>query len=119
MTSRLRTGQIYRIYLRFLWYAFLFTLAAIVVGFVGTIVVGAIVGEEVSHLGEIFATTAAIGLYVAMALGYSTIYQATVKLGVWRCVVEYARHRQPRRRSIACPPPASRVLRSARASPMP
>ena len=23
-----------------------------------------------------------------MALGYSTIYQATVKLGVWRCVAE-------------------------------
>ena len=88
MTSRLRTGQIYRIYLRFFAYAFLFTLVAIVVGFVGTIVVGAIVGEEVSLLGEIFATTAAIGLYVAMALGYSTIYQATVKLGVWRCVAE-------------------------------
>jgi uncharacterized membrane protein YjgN (DUF898 family) len=88
VTSRLRTGQIYRIYLRFFAYAFLFTVVAIVVGFVGTIVVGAIVGEEVSLLGEILATTAAIGLYVAMALGYSTIYQATVKLGVWRCVAE-------------------------------
>ena len=88
VTSRLRTGQIYRIYLRFFAYAFLFTVVAIVVGFVGTIVVGAIVGEEVSLLGEIFATTAAIGLYVAMALGYSTIYQATVKFGVWRCVAE-------------------------------
>ena len=26
--------------------------------------------------------------YVAIALGYSAIYQATVKLGLWRCVVE-------------------------------
>jgi uncharacterized membrane protein YjgN (DUF898 family) len=88
VTSRLRTGQIYRIYLRFLGLALLFTLVAAVIGFVGAIVVGAIVGTEVSLLGEIFATTAAIGLYVAMALGYSTIYQATVKLGVWRCVAE-------------------------------
>ena len=46
------------------------------------------IGDNVSILGEIFATTAAIGLYVAMALGYSTIYQAVVKLGVWRCVVD-------------------------------
>jgi hypothetical protein len=52
------------------------------------VVIGAIVGDTVTILGEIFATTAAIGLYVAMALGYSTIYQATVKLGVWRCVVD-------------------------------
>ena len=88
VTSKLRTGQIYRIYLRFLWYAFLWTLVGIVVGVVGTLVVGAIVGKDVTILGEIFATTAAIGLYVAMALGYSTIYQAIVKLGVWRCVVD-------------------------------
>ena len=88
VTSKLRTGQIYRIYLRFLWYALLWTLAGIVVGVVGTLVVGAIVGKDVTILGEIFATTAAIGLYVAMALGYSTIYQAIVKLGVWRCVVD-------------------------------
>ena len=26
--------------------------------------------------------------YVAIALGYSTIYQATVKLGLWRCVIK-------------------------------
>ena len=46
VTSRLRTGQIYRHLSPLLWYAFLFTLVAIVVGFVGTIVVGAIVGDE-------------------------------------------------------------------------
>jgi hypothetical protein len=88
VTSRLRTGQVFVIYLRFFWYALLFTLAAIVVGSIGAAAVGAIVGKEVSILGEIFATTAAIGLYVAMALGYSTIYQATVKLGVWRAVAD-------------------------------
>jgi uncharacterized membrane protein YjgN (DUF898 family) len=88
VTSKLRTGQIYGIYIRFLWYSFLWTIAGIVVGSIGAVVIGAIVGDTVTILGEIFATTAAIGLYVAMALGYSTIYQATVKLGVWRCVVD-------------------------------
>jgi hypothetical protein len=88
VTSNLRTRQIFDIYLRFLWYAFLFTLVAIVVGFIGAIAVGAVVGDSTSIFGEIFATAAAIGLYVSMALGYSTIYQATVKLGVWRCLVE-------------------------------
>ena len=33
-------------------------------------------------------TVAGLAAYVAIALGYSTIYQATVKLGLWRCVVE-------------------------------
>jgi uncharacterized membrane protein YjgN (DUF898 family) len=88
VTSKLRTGQIYGVYLRFLWYAFLWTIIGIVVGFIGAAVVGAIVGRDVTILGEAFATTAAIGLYVAMALGYSTIYQAIVKLGVWRCVTD-------------------------------
>jgi len=88
VTSRLRTGAIYVIYLRFLWYALLLTLAGIVIGAIGTVVVGAIVGDNVTIAGEIFATAAAIGLYVAMALGYSTLYQAIVKQGVWRCVVD-------------------------------
>jgi hypothetical protein len=29
-----------------------------------------------------------LAAYVAAALGYSVIYQATVRLGVWRCVIE-------------------------------
>ena len=37
---------------------------------------------------EIVTTLAGLAAYVAIALGYSTIYQATVKLGLWRCVVE-------------------------------
>ena len=37
---------------------------------------------------EIVATVAGLAAYVAIALGYSTIYQATVRLGLWRCVVE-------------------------------
>ena len=34
------------------------------------------------------ATAALVAAYAAFALGYSTIYQATVRLGLWRCVVE-------------------------------
>jgi hypothetical protein len=37
---------------------------------------------------EIITTIAGLAAYVAIALGYSTIYQATVRLGLWRCVVE-------------------------------
>ena len=88
VTSRLRVGKVLGIYGHFLAYAFLLTLAAIVIGIVGTLVVGAIVAGSESIFAEIFATTAAIGLYVATMLGYSTIYQATVKVGLWRCVVE-------------------------------
>ena len=40
-------------------------------------------------LNEIVTTAGGdLAAYVAIALGYSTIYQATVKLGLWRCVVE-------------------------------
>jgi hypothetical protein len=37
---------------------------------------------------QIVNTVTLLGAYVAIALGYSTIYQATVRLGLWRCVVE-------------------------------
>ena len=37
---------------------------------------------------EIITTALSLGAYAAIALGYWTIYQATVKLGVWRCVIE-------------------------------
>ena len=44
-------------------------------------------GELDSMPKEIVTTFAGVAAYVAIALGYSTIYQATVKLGLWRCVV--------------------------------
>ena len=44
--------------------------------------------EEHSKLSEIIATAALLVTYVVAALGYSTIYQATVRLGLWRSVVE-------------------------------
>ncbi len=88
VTSHLRTAQVFRVYARFLWYAFLFTLLAGTVVVAGAFGVGKLTGEIDSMLDEIVTTVAIIAAYVAIALGYSTIYQATVKLGLWRCVVE-------------------------------
>ena len=52
------------------------------------LVVHGITGGADSLLSEIINTLAALAAYVAIALGYSTIYQATVKLGLWRSVIE-------------------------------
>jgi uncharacterized membrane protein YjgN (DUF898 family) len=87
--SHLRTGQIYGAYLRFLWYGLLFLLAASILGaivFVGLGVGLAAVGQR--EIVEIFGTVAGVGFYVVLMLGFSTIYQATVKLSLWRCGVE-------------------------------
>ena len=88
VTSRLSMAQVYSIYGRFLLYAFLFTLAAGTIGFAGLYAFGAIVGPADSLITEIAATAALLAGYVILMLGYSTIYQATVRLGLWRCVAE-------------------------------
>jgi uncharacterized membrane protein YjgN (DUF898 family) len=88
IASRLRTAQVFGVYARFLWYAFLFTLAAGVLVLVGTLAIGLLTQRLESMHAEILSTVALLGAYVACALGYSTIYQATVRLGLWRCVVE-------------------------------
>jgi len=88
VTSRLRTAQVLGVYARFLLYALLFSLAAAAVVVPGAIVLPRLTGELDSMPKEIVTTLAGLAAYVAIALGYSTIYQATVKLGLWRCVVE-------------------------------
>jgi uncharacterized membrane protein YjgN (DUF898 family) len=88
VTSRLRTVQVFRVYARFLLYAFLFTLAAGVIVVPGALVLARLTGELDSMPKEIVTTGAGLATYVAIALGYSTIYQATVRLGLWRCAVE-------------------------------
>jgi uncharacterized membrane protein YjgN (DUF898 family) len=88
VTSHLRTAQVFGVYARFLWYAFLFSLVAGAVVAAGWLVLQQLTGELDSMRDEIVTTVAGLAAYVAIALGYSTIYQATVKLGLWRCVVE-------------------------------
>src|SRR5262249_56338405 len=73
---------------RFVWYAFVFRVAAAVLLVAGWLALHQLIGELDSVRDEIVTTVVGLVAYVAIALGYSTIYQATVRLGLWRCVVE-------------------------------
>jgi uncharacterized membrane protein YjgN (DUF898 family) len=87
--SHLRTGQIYGAYLRFMLYALLFSLVAAIVGGVAFLAVGVVLATNgQSESVEILGAAAGVGFYVAMMLGYSTIYQGTVKLALWRVGME-------------------------------
>jgi hypothetical protein len=87
--SRLRTAQIYGVYARFLAYALLFTLVAAIVAAIGAYSVSRITPYTSDTVRtEVITTALGLAAYVAAALGYSAIYQATVKLGLWRCVIE-------------------------------
>ncbi len=89
MTSRLRTTQMYGVYLRFLGYALLFAIITGVVGFLALAAFGAVMGSLAgSDLAEFLGIGAGIVGYVVVMLGYSTIYQATVKLRSWRVAFE-------------------------------
>ena len=88
VTSHLRTAQVFGVYARFLFYALLFTLAAATIVVPGAFVLARLTGDLDSMPKEIITTVAGLMAYVAVALGYSTIYQATVRLGLWRCIVE-------------------------------
>ncbi len=78
-----------RLYFRFVWYA-------LIAGLVLAIVAGialAIIGGFGMWLGkgtmiELLTTAILIGAYVIVALAYSTIYQATVRLRLWKAGFE-------------------------------
>jgi uncharacterized membrane protein YjgN (DUF898 family) len=87
--SELHTGAIYAAYLRFLWYGIVFAFALVILAALSLAgVYGALTQSDRSDLIEI--ATAAIGLmtYVTAMLGFSAIYQGTVKFALWRCGVE-------------------------------
>jgi hypothetical protein len=88
VSSRLRMAQVFAVYARFLGYALLFTVVVSVALLLGALVLPNLPGELDPIYKEIVSTVLVLGAYVATALGYSTIYQATVKLGLWRCVIE-------------------------------
>jgi len=87
--SHLRMRNVYGAYARFVGYAILFSMAmgivaAIAVGMIGaTSAIG-----KMGTAGEIAATLAALIGYVITALGYSTIYRATVLLSLWQLGME-------------------------------
>jgi uncharacterized membrane protein YjgN (DUF898 family) len=83
--SQLRVRQVYGVYVRFLWYALLVSL----VGGLGALLVFFIIGLAAKALtssagGEIVVTVLLVAGYVVAALAFSTIYQVTVRLGLWR-----------------------------------
>jgi len=85
VTSRLRTGSVYGLYVRFVWYGLLAGLVLGVVGLLALLAIGA--SESVFGKGtvsEVLTVVLPIGTYVVAALAYSTIYQATVKLRLWK-----------------------------------
>jgi hypothetical protein len=91
VTSRLRTRDIYRAYLRFLAYGLLFTLGFSVLSSVGLGVLATFKQSPHTEEAEELLTVALLVLgYMIIALAYSTIYQATVKLSLWRCGMESA-----------------------------
>jgi uncharacterized membrane protein YjgN (DUF898 family) len=90
MASRLRTAQVYGAYLRFLWCAILFCILAGIVGALGLTVFGIFAGSgpPSSSGGEIAATGLLLAGYVFIALGFSTVYRATVLLSLWQLGME-------------------------------
>lgn len=87
--SHLRTRQVYGAYMRFFWYSALFALAVSVIGGVFLLVFQFLFGtKEASATVEFVQVAAGIVGYVVVALGYSTIYRATVMLSLWRLGME-------------------------------
>jgi hypothetical protein len=74
--------------MRFLWYSVLFTLVAGAIGTVIVVIIGFLDSAMDSTAGEIVITVLLLVGYVIAALAYSTIYQVTVKLGLWRLGLE-------------------------------
>src|SRR4051812_32041594 len=85
VASRLRTGTAYALYLRFMWIALL---AGAVIGVAAAIglALRALVGTAsgTGAAAQLLGTVVLIGSYVVVALAYSTIYQATVRLRLWK-----------------------------------
>ncbi len=89
--SRLRTVTVYALYLRFMWIALLAGLAlAIVAGIAIAVVAGLKLLTGAGLLAELLTTVLLVGIYVVIALAYSTIYQGAVKLRLWRVAFESA-----------------------------
>ncbi len=86
--SSLRTRQVYGAYVRFLWCAILFCILAAIIGAAGLLVFGALAGDASNTRGEILTTGVLLVGYVFVALGFSTVYRATVLLSLWQLGME-------------------------------
>ena len=84
--SQLRMRHVYGVYARFLGYAAIFSVAMGIVAVPILLLLAAVTG--VGRSVEIATTFAALVGYVITALGYSTIYRATVLLSLWQLGME-------------------------------
>jgi hypothetical protein len=87
--SRLRKRSVYGVYVRFLWHSLAFSLVVgIVIGLLfvigGLTMAGTDNAFGKSTAAELLIVALSLLVYVASALGFSTIFQATVRLGLWR-----------------------------------
>lgn len=86
--SRLRLRQVYAAYIPFLAYAIGFSIVMGIGGTAGLIVIGVMSDAGKSAASEIVATLLLLAGYVTAALGFSTIYRATVQLSLWQLGAE-------------------------------
>ncbi len=91
VTSHLKTGQIYRIYLRFVLYILALMVITAAAGGVCLFAASELVGpRHDSKIAELLATVITVGLYVVIALGASTVHQVVVTFSLWRLGVQSA-----------------------------
>jgi uncharacterized membrane protein YjgN (DUF898 family) len=91
VTSRLKTGQVYRVYLRFVFYIVLLMLITMLAGGICLFAVTELVGpRHDSSVAELLATFITVGLYVVIALGASTVHQVVVTFSLWRLGLQSA-----------------------------
>lgn len=89
VASRLRTGAVYALYLRFMWIALLAGIGVGIVVAIGFALTAAIDWASGAGTGtQLFTTALLIASYVVVALAYSTIYQAAMRLRLWKHSVE-------------------------------
>ena len=86
--SHLRTRQVYGAYARFVAYASLFSVAMAIIGTVALLVTDIVTGIGADASGQIATTLVLLIGYVVTALGFSTIYRATVLFSLWQLGME-------------------------------
>lgn len=87
--SKLRIKPIYGAYLRFLGYGVVFSMLAGIIGGMALYTAAQVLGAlQITAASDIVSAVIGIVSYVAVMLGYSAIYQGTVRLTLWRTAVE-------------------------------
>jgi len=89
LASNLHMRNVYGAYVRFLWYGLLLSIALGLLSIPALMLIGTI-GSKMpdSIVAEAVGSGVALVGYVVMALGFSTVYRATVLLSLWQLGME-------------------------------